>query len=327
MSKIVFIHRQLTFSQMSHTDSDVLDWFNQSFKALTPYWKGKIVGTGLTTSEQRLLMPYLHGVEAEDKEFRKRTELYFNEILTRVPPIGLKLEIGLEDDSLPVSIDNMPLNIQDFVVFRHAIGHPAVAMSQVEASRNPIKHFYVVDPAQVQNTGLELNKLEDSALTAYFKYKDDEVKIDQILTLLGINIKKMTFNEKVIAFKKVASKTDGKNEIIQKQELQKFIDLCEDQDLMIKYLIQEMVGAQVLERSGTTIFVKESGDAIGASLKEAVAFLKNPKNSRTYNMLRAQYENLVRKGQKLPEPVEAEIPVSVDPAPETGRKKVKPEVD
>lgn len=329
MSKTILVHRKLSFAQMSHTDSDVADWFNQAFKALSPYWKGKVVGTGLTLTEQRLLLPYMHGTEPDEREFRKKTEEFYDSLLTKVPPQGLKLEIGLEDDGLPVSADNMPLNIQDYIIYRHALGHPHLATTRQEADRSPIKHFYIHDPAVVSSTGIEINKLEDDALACYFKYKDDEVKVDQILTLSGVNIKKMTLADKIIKFKSLAIREAGKNEIETQHTLKRFVDLCEDPDLMVKYLIQEMVGAQVLERQGTTIFMKESGEAIGANIKEATAFLKNPKNSRIYNMLRAQYENLVRKGEKLPEIPEAILPeqIDIDPIKETGRKKAKPLTD
>jgi hypothetical protein len=81
---------------------------------------------------------------------------------------------------------------------------------------------------------------------------------------------------------------------------------------MLKYLITEMIGAQVLEKQGTTIFIKESGEAIGANAKEAVAYLKNPKNSRVYNMLRGHYESIVRKGAKMPELPEVDVRDQVD---------------
>lgn len=330
MSKIVFIQRQLSFAQDAHKDPEVADYFNQAFKALGPYFaqRSRTVATGLTHAEQRILMPFLHGVEADDKTFRKATETYFDEILTKVPASGLKLEIGLEDDTQPLSADNLPKNIQDFVTWRHALGHPNLALNKQEADRNPTKHMYLHDPAEVSFNELKLNKLEDDALACYFKYKDDAVKVDQILTLSGINLTGLpTLAERVVQFKNLATKTDNKNEVEQKQALEKFITLCNDPDLLVKYLIQEMISAQVLERAGTTIFIKESGENIGANVKEAVAFLKDARNTRVYNLLRAQYENLVKKGSKLPELIINEVPAEVDTPAPTGRGRSKPVVD
>lgn len=327
-SKTIIIHRVISFAQASHTDQDVLDYFNQAFKAISPYWKGKIVGTGLTVQEQRVLMPYLHGVEPNERDFRKRTEDYFHEISSKIPPItGLKLEIGLEDDNEPISAENLPLNIKDYVTYRHAIGHPKMAMSLDEAERDPTKSFYVLDPNKIADVSLKLNEAEDKALACYFKYKDDEMKLDQILTMLGINIKEKTYAEKVLAFKKASRKDATKGEHEQQSLLVRFVEVCEDADLMLKYLIHEMIGAQVLEKQGTTIFFKEEGRAIGANIKEAVAHLKNPKNSKDYNILRAQYENIVRKGSSLPAISETPLPEDIDIEPAKGRGKVKPQVD
>lgn len=324
MSKIVLIHRQLSFAQQSHTDADVLDWFNQAFKSISPYWSGKIVGTGLSPAEQKLLMPYLHGVETDDKEFRKATENFFHSLLTKVPPLGLKLEIGLENDALPVSENNMPLNIQDFVVYRHAIKHPKVAMSKDEADRNPTKHFYVEDPDHISTVDIEINTLEDKAIAAYFKYKDDELKVDQILTVLGVNLKGLTTGDKTLKLKGFSRKTEGKGEVEQRSELQRFVDVCDDQDLAIKYLLQELVGAQILEKAGSNIIIKETGQLVGENVKAAVLYLKNPKNSKVYNMLRGQYQTIVRKEAPVPDLEPAALPADIDAVPETGRKKDKP---
>lgn len=301
MSKTIIIHRKLSFAQEAHTDPEVIDWFNQAFKCISPYWKGKVVGTGLTYTEQKILLPYVIGVEADDREFRKRVELFYHELLTKIPPQGLKLEIGLEDDSLPLSETNLPINIQNYIIYRHAIGHPKMAQNAAEADRDPTKAMYVYDPERTTNINIELNTLEDAAISSYFKYKDDEVKVDQILTMLGVNTKVLNFQDKLLKLKSFTKKDAAKGDLENRADFQRFIDICEDPDLMIKYLIQEMVGAQILTREGTTIFIKESGEAIGANAKEAVAFLKNPKNSRIYNMLRGHYETLTKKGSRLTE--------------------------
>jgi hypothetical protein len=257
-------------------------------------------------------MPYIIGVEKEDREFRKRVETFFHEIVTKIPPKGLKLEIGLDDDTQPLSVDNLPINIQNYVTYRHAIGHPNVAPNKDESDRNPLKKFYLEDPDQVTSSDLNLNDIEDKATACYFKYKDDEVKVDQILTMLGVNIKTMSPADKTLKLKSFTRKISEKGDLENQSDLQRFIDICEDTDLMLKYLITEMIGAQVLEKQGTTIFIKESGEAIGANAKEAVAYLKNPKNSRVYNMLRGHYESIVRKGAKMPELPEVDVRDQVD---------------
>lgn len=327
-SKIIFIRRKLSFAQMSHTDPEVSDWFNQAFKCISPYWNklGATVGTGLTVGEQRLLMPYLHGVESDDRDFRKKTEEYFHNLLTKLPAGGLKLEIGLEKDDEPLSKDNFPLDIAQFVIYRHAIGHPKMALSEEEADRDPTKMYYIDDPSATKVGNIRLNELEDKALHCYFKYKDDEIKVDQILTLSGVHTNKLSPNEKIIKFKSLCVKPENVSIGVQQSTLESFIRLCEDPNLAVKYLIEEMIGAQVLERQGQTIFEKETGKPLGATLQEAVAFLQNPKNSKILNVLKGQYELVVKKG-KVIDLSPTDIPADVDALPATGRTKEKPVVD
>lgn len=298
MSKIILIQRQVSFSQMAHTEPEVLDWFSQSFRAVGPYWKGKVVASGLSHPELRLLMPFVHNVEAEDKEFRKVTDRYFEEILTKIPVQGLRLEIGLEDDSKPLSITNLPLNKVEYVTYRHAIGHPGVAPNKDEAERNPLKTFYIYDPTATAELDVDLNKLEDAAIKSYFDVKDDELKVDQILTMMAIDIRRVSFADKIVKLKQFTKRNMLKGEADQKQLLDNFIKVCTDKDLEMKYLIHELVGAQVLEKVGTNILVKESGKSIGENMDDAVLFLNNPKNSKDLNLFRAHYENVVNKGSR-----------------------------
>lgn len=299
MSKIVFVHRLVSFGQMAHTDKDVLHWFSQSFQAVGPYWKGKIVATGLSSIEQRILMPHLHSVEFTDKDFRKKTEEYFTNILTKIPAKGLRLEIGLEDDSINISESNMPLNIENYVAYKHLKNYPLIAPSKDEAERDPTKKFYIFDPAVSTKTNVDLNKLEDAAIKAYFDFKDDSMKVNQILTMLGYDIRKMNPENKTVTLKELAKRTTGKGDEEQKVELEKFINICNDKDLAVKYLIHELIGAQVLIKVGSNILDKETGKSIGENMQDAVLFLTNPKNSKDFNVYRAKYDNIVDKANSL----------------------------
>src|SRR5690606_3989154 len=60
------------------------------------------------------------------------------------------------------------------------------------------------------------------------------------------------------------------------------------------YIITELIGAQYLERIGTQISIRETGEILGHDLKEAIAFLENPKNSKVLNLLKANYYNLMK---------------------------------
>lgn len=306
MSKKIKVFRNFTFSQMSQEDPEVKAWFNGAFMAVGPYYDGRVPGSGLSFQEQRLLLPIVLSVEADDKQFRKTVENYYHELLTKVPAAGMELEIGLEDDSKPLSELNMPLNVKDFVAYRHLKGSPEVAPNRDIAEKyGHLKKYYIEDTDALAVANVAISELEDKAFSLYINTKDDQIKVDQILTMMGVTIRNMPPSEKQLKFKSFATKTVNLPIPEQRDAFQKFIDLCKDKDLSVKFLIQELIGAQVLEKVGTNILLRETGAILGENMKDAVLFLNNAKNSKTLNVLKAEYQTKVKKDASLaPENIE-----------------------
>lgn len=297
MDKFIEVKRFFGLIEEAQADPDVQSWLGESYRAIGPYFVNKAVATGLTFDEQKLLLPEYLGLEASDRDFRKKVEEKYHEFTTPIPKGGVKLNIGLENNDKAVSETNKPHVMKDYLAYRHLVGSSEVAMDEIEAKRNPLKKFYIVDPDKVSGEAIDNNKLEDKALEFYFKEKDNELKVNQILTLMGsTKVYDMKPDEKKIKLKSYAQRQNGMNEYQQKELYKKFIDVCEDKDLEFKFLIQELVGAQVLERIGSNILLKETGEKLGDSVKDAVLFLKNAKNTRMLNKLKAEYETKVRKG-------------------------------
>lgn len=295
MSKTIEIHRHFNLVEMSQEDPQVKAWLGESYRPIGPYFDGKAVATGLSFTEQNLLMPDVLGIEKTDKDFRKAVTNFFHELVTNIPKTGLTLEIGLEDDTKGLGETNLPLNTKDYIIYRHALKHPNVASNKTEAEKYIIKRFYIVDPNQVSLDAMKLNTLEDKAQTLYFKFKDDITKVDQVLTMMGVNIRKMGKNEKVIELKRLSKSDTTLGGPVQKERLSRFIQICEDSDLEMKYLIQELIGFQVLQQVGTHILLTENGEKIGDNMQDAVLYLKNPKNSRILNLLKSEYQMKSKK--------------------------------
>lgn len=305
--KIIEIHRHFTLGDMAQDDPAVRSWMGEAFRAVGPYTQGRgVPASGLDFNEQKILLPEIIGVEPNDLNFRAKVQQLYYEFLTRVPKDGLKLQIGLEDPSKPLytlrkgkdgkdEIDpasiNMPLDTKDYITYRHAIKSPEVAKDKTEAGRLPGKNFYIVDHDAVAKTANSLNALEDEATTLYFKYKDDKIKLDQILTMMGTNTYGMTKQTKVLKLKALAQKDSKLTEGQQKEKLQKFITIAKDEDLELKFMISELIGAQYFRRVGNHILYEESGNKVGDNLEDAVLYFKNSKNSKENLMMRHQYES------------------------------------
>lgn len=296
--KTVEVKRHFHLIQMAQDDPEVQAWMGTSFRAIGPYFEhgGKSVATGLSFEEQKVLLPIILGIENNDKDFRRAVTDYYHSILTRVPKDGVKLQISLENDSEPLSATNLPINIQDYIAYRHLINHPQVAASESEAKTYYTKHFYIVDQDKLSKQSLKINDIEDKAMSLYMKYKSDTVKTDQILVMLGIDINRMTHEDKVLALKQAATKNEKLTLSEQAALINKFIQVCEDKNLEYKYLITEMIGARYLKRVGKNIVFAETGEKVGEDMEDAVLYFKNPKNSKEALILKAKYELLVKKG-------------------------------
>lgn len=295
IGKLIEVHRHFNLVEMSQDDPEVKAWLGGSYRGIGPYFKDKTTATGLTFEEQKLLLPEYLGIESTDKDFRTRVKNFYDSIVTSVSKDGIVLQIGLEDESKPLSATNMPLNLPDYVIYRHIVGHRDVASSKIEAEKNYGKKYYIHDPEKASKGAVDINTLEDQATVVYMNYKDDPIRLDQILTMMGVNVRFLSTGDKVLKLKSLAQKNAKLNSVEQKEAFQRFITTAEDKDLEFKYLIQEMIGAKYLVTQGNYILYAESGEKIGDNMQEAVLFFKNPKNSRALNLMKANYLEKVKK--------------------------------
>jgi hypothetical protein len=309
MSKIKKIFRSPNVMETAQNDPEVKRWLGAAFKSVGPYFKNKSVGTGLSLDEQKLLLPDYLSIEVTDRDWRKTVETEYHNFYTRVDEDGLVLETGLENDEEPLSATNRPLVLKDYLIWRHIIDHPEVAKNKVEAGRYQDKRFYIHDPEAISEENIELAQLADKAMQTYFRFKDDEIKTDQILTLMGARTENLRFEEKQLKLRELANPKHGDNEYMQKETLKRFIKIAEDKDKEIKFLIKELVGLQYLRQVGAQGYVfAETGAKVGDTTEEAVLFFTNPKNAKELNLAKAQYVTKSKRANKQDLlPKEAEV--------------------
>ncbi len=301
-SKIVEIHRKSSFIQDANQDPDVKDYLALSFRAIGSYFReiGKVYETGLTRLEEDIIMPDLMGgITTEDNksEFRRQVQLFFKDLNTKIPPEGLKLQIGLEQPG-ELSATNPPLKPMDYVRYKHAMKHPQMAPDKDTADKYQHILFYLVDKvAQVEGRS-KLREFEDKAQTEYLQINRNMAKTEMVLTLLGVNTRNLSENEMTAELKSLASINDEESDIMNTERLQKFVAVVNDKSLEAKYDIMEMIKAEYLERVKTKILIKESGEVIGDNLKEAVVWLLDKSNSKTVNVLYANLDEFA-KGRRI----------------------------
>ncbi len=293
--KIVFIKRKQTFIEESNADPEVQAYFDMSYRAIGSYYKetGKQFGTGLTRKEENILMPELTGFypDLDKREFRASVNEFFRNINTKVPPEGLRLNIALEHPEEELSENNLPVSIRDYITFKHATQHPETGSTKDEADMYQHKRFYIEDPDSVLSNESGLSEKEDKARIEYYKIADDEQKVEQMLVLMGINTAPFkSHKERSLRLKELTTIDQNRSAAYNDEKLERFMDVVKDKRMGTKYLIEEMIRVNVLERVGMKILIAETGDLVGNDLTETALWFEDKGNSKEANVLKARYK-------------------------------------
>lgn len=296
-SKKIRIKRAESFLARAQ-GKEIDDYFQSAIREVGSYFESsssRRIGSGLTLPEEKLLLPDILGVTSEDREFLKLRNNFYITMYSKIPyKGGLELEIGLEDNSKPLSKDNLPLNLADYVRYRHHIKHPSVAESEGAAVGNQLKQFYVFDDIQVTGATDAVNEIKDDALEFYLKIKSDQKKVDMMLTLLGSDPRD------------TEGQTAEQTAQLRKEKLRQLIyskpsdivTLSTDKNFDTIYKMKSMVNTGVLKQVGTKYVITETGDTIG-TYDETIEFFKDETaNNTTISILNTKLQEALAGKKK-----------------------------
>lgn len=311
-SKIIYLKRTKPFIHESMGSEVMQEQLSHTKRSISSYFAGPNsakIGTGLTPAEEKILIPALLGIEVNDK-FYDRLTLFYTEIDTKVPhgAVGLQLEVGLElDNTKPVThsevkdgrtVLNTPLNIMDYIRYRHAIKFPYTALSPEAAEGNQLMWFFIEDPKLVTNSKMAEIEIRDEAMADYQQAKSDPKKVKMLVTVLRnyirkkpgkppVNVNNLGADELIITLRELATERPDK-----------FHELANDADLKKRYFIDELLGVGLIQRQGNSIVDKDTNTNMGDTLKEVVVFLWNPKEAARLQRLKLEYDS-VHTGEKM----------------------------
>jgi hypothetical protein len=297
-SQKITIKRKLPFIQSVQDKKDLEDYYASSIAKIGSYFgkKGsRLAGKGdLSTEEVRELLPQILGVYPDEREFGKAVELYFTELSTTILAQGTELEIGKTiDNSKPLFILNHktgqmekfqdPINIEEYVKWTHAKGHPLVAPDKktAEILPNDLCKFYIEDLNEVKKSELEKIKLADDAIDVYNKYKGDISRITVILTNLGTDCRQLTDSDKKIKFKELSTSKDL-------ALLSLFIEEGNNEFASQMYEVQLFLDAGVLKYEGQQIVIAENNEGLGSSIREVALELNKKSETKRFTALKAR---------------------------------------
>lgn len=304
-SRVVTIYQSSSFINKAQ-NIDVKEFITSAIKEIGSYFErggSTKIASGLSIIEEKLLLPEHLGVSETDKEYFKERNKFYSNFATKIPFIGLRLEIGLTNDNdAPLSYNksdssksNLPINLMDYLRYRHAANHPWVAISEKAGKGNQLKKFYIDDPVVSTQGKADLIAEQDKALTIYLQVKNNPEKVDMMLTLLGLDPRD------------IIGQTAEQTTSMRMEKLRSFVNtqavvfqqVFEDRNFEIKYTIRTMVNTGIITKVGSKLLITETGETLGNE-DETIEFFKDEKsNSDKIAVLKARVQEALKTKKKV----------------------------
>lgn len=168
-----------------------------------------------------------------------------------------------------------PVNITDYILYRHCLLYRDVAKDTALINCYPFVRFYLKDDAKDKERQQKLRQEINNAKRNYIEVIGDDEMFDavyiQYCVVAGLPIVNSLLSEKI----------DKENQLdkFSTSEPVKFNSIVKDRDLRIKSLIELLIARGEFVRSQfNQNITTQDGEFIGANMKEAIAWAKNPEN-------------------------------------------------
>lgn len=168
-----------------------------------------------------------------------------------------------------------PVNITDYILYRHCLLYRDVAKDTALINCDPFVRFYLKDDAKDKERQQKLRQEINNAKRNYIEVIGDDEMFDavyiQYCVVAGLPIVNSLLSERM----------DKENQLdkFSATEPIKFNSIVKDKDLRIKSLIELLIARGEFVRSQfNQNITTQYGEFIGANMKEAIAWAKNPEN-------------------------------------------------
>lgn len=168
-----------------------------------------------------------------------------------------------------------PVNITDYILYRHCLLYRDIAKDTALINCDPFVRFYLKDDAKDKERQQKLRQEINNAKRNYIEVIGDDEMFDavyiQYCVVAGLPIVNSLLSERM----------DKENQLdkFSATEPIKFNSIVKDKDLRIKSLIELLIARGEFVRSQfNQNITTQDGEFIGANMKEAIAWAKNPEN-------------------------------------------------
>lgn len=168
-----------------------------------------------------------------------------------------------------------PVNITDYILYRHCLLYRDVAKDTALINCDPFVRFYLKDDAKDKERQQKLRQEINNAKRNYIEIIGDDEMFDavyiQYCVVAGLPIVNSLLSERI--------DRESQLDKFSTSEPVKFNSIVKDKDLRIKSLIELLIARGEFVRSQfNQNITTQDGEFIGANMKEAIAWAKNPEN-------------------------------------------------
>lgn len=168
-----------------------------------------------------------------------------------------------------------PVNITDYILYRHCLLYRDIAKDTALINCDPFIRFYLKDDAKDKERQQKLRQEINNAKRNYIEVIGDDEVFDavyiQYCVVAGLPIVNSLLSERI--------DRESQLDKFSTSEPVKFNSIVKDRDLRIKSLIELLIARGEFVRSQfNQNITTQDGEFIGANMKEAIAWAKNPEN-------------------------------------------------
>ena len=168
-----------------------------------------------------------------------------------------------------------PVNITDYILYRHCLLYRDIAKDTALINCDPFVRFYLKDDAKDKERQQKLRQEINNAKRNYIEVIGDDEMFDavyiQYCVVAGLPIVNSLLSERM--------DKESQLDKFSISEPVKFNSIVKDRDLRIKSLIELLIARGEFVRSQfNQNITTQDGEFIGANMKEAIAWAKNPEN-------------------------------------------------
>lgn len=168
-----------------------------------------------------------------------------------------------------------PVNITDYILYRHCLLYRDIAKDTALINCDPFVRFYLKDDAKDKERQQKLRQEINNAKRNYIEVIGDDEMFNavyiQYCVVAGLPIVNSLLSERM--------DKESQLDKFSTSEPIKFNSIVKDRDLRIKSLIELLIARGEFVRSQfNQNITTQDGEFIGANMKEAIAWAKNPEN-------------------------------------------------